>query len=288
MTHHILRPSIDEVAEAIAGYGIYAVQLNLESAGLDPLPESLDSATCRRIAAALNDRGIEVSAVSGTFNAIHPDLAQRQESIRRLGVLAARCRDLNTKVVTLCTGTRNPDHMWRHHPDNALPDAWADCVTTMRYLADHAERSDVTLAFEPETVNVVDSAHKAARLIDEVGSPRLRVCLDPANLFHPWTLPQMTAVLEEAGRLLGGKIALAHAKDVRLSDRDPNECVRPAAGTGVLDYATYARLLAAAGYDGALVMHSLSEAEVPAAKAHVERFFGSALDRRPPVPAGGG
>src|SRR6266498_797488 len=108
MTHHILRDSIDEVAEAIAGYGIHAVQLNLESAGLDPLPESLDSATCRRIAAAFDERGIEVSAVSGTFNAIHPELAQRQESVRRLGLLAAHCADLNTRIITLCTGTRNP------------------------------------------------------------------------------------------------------------------------------------------------------------------------------------
>ena len=277
MTHHILRPSVGEVAAAIAGYGIHAVQLNLESAGLDPLPASLDSATCRHIAAAFNSRGIEISAVSGTFNAIHPDDTRRIEGIRRLGVLAAHCGDLNTRVIALCTGTRNPDHMWRHHPDNALPDAWTDCVTTMRYLADHAERRDVTLAFEPETVNVVGSAEKAARLIDEVGSPRLRVCLDPANLFYPWTLPQMTEVLERAFRLLAGKIALAHAKDVRLSDRDPNECVRPAAGTGVLDYATYARLLTGSGHDGALVMHSLAEAEVPAAKAHVERYFGAAL-----------
>jgi sugar phosphate isomerase/epimerase len=277
MTHHIPRPTVDEVAAAIAGYGIYAVQLNLESAGLDPLPKSLDSATCRRIAAAFVDRGIEIAAVSGTFNAIHPDRAEREEGIRRLGLLAARCADLNTRVITLCTGTRNPDHMWRHHPDNAKADAWRDCLETLQALAKHAERHDVTLAFEPETVNVVDSAAKASVMMEEVGSPRVQVCLDPANLFHPAMLPQMREVLERAFRILSGRIALAHAKDVRLSDRDPDECVRPAAGTGVLDYATYARLLTASGYSGALVMHSLSEAEVPAAKAHVERYFGSAL-----------
>jgi sugar phosphate isomerase/epimerase len=134
----------------------------------------------------------------------------------------------------------------------------------------------VTMAFEPEVVNVVDTAEKAARLIDEVGSSRLRVVLDPANLFHPATLPRMQAVLEEAFALVGGRIALAHAKDVRLAE-DGGECVRPAAGTGQLDYATYARLLQACGYDGALVMHSLEEAEIPASKAYVERYFGAAL-----------
>jgi sugar phosphate isomerase/epimerase len=158
MTHHIHRPSIEEVAAAIAGFGLAAVQLNLESAGLDPLPATLDAVTCDRIRAALEAHGIEVGAVSGTFNAIHPDRALRRECIRRAGMLAARCRDLGTGVITLCTGTRNPTNMWRHHPDNALPDAWADCVETMRALAEHGERYDVTMAFEPEVVNVVDTA----------------------------------------------------------------------------------------------------------------------------------
>jgi len=273
MTHHVPRNSIEEVAAAIAGLGLTEVQLNLESAGLDPLPVELPAETCRRIGAAFARHGIAISAVSGTFNAIHPDLALRREETDRVGLLAARCHDLGTGVITLCTGTRNPNHMWRRHPDNTLPDAWADCVQTMRALAGYGEQEGVTMAFEPETVNVVDSASKAARLIDEVGSPRLRVVLDPSNLFYPHTLPHMREVLAEAFALLGDKIALAHAKDVRVSHQDPDECVRPAAGKGVLDYATYARLLAASPYDGAVVMHSLSEDEVPASKAYVEQFF---------------
>jgi sugar phosphate isomerase/epimerase len=273
MTHHVERPTIEEVAAAIARLGLRAVQLNLESAGLDPLPAALDPAECRRIAAALSTEGIRVAAVSGTFNAIHPDVSVRQESIRRTELLTSRCADLGTEVITLCTGTRNPDHMWRHHPGNDRPDAWADCVATMRTLAAIGEEHGVTMAFEPETVNVVNSAQKAARLIDEVGSDRLRVVLDPANLFYPQTLTQMQEVLEEAFALLRGRIALAHAKDVRISAAQPDECVRPAAGKGVLDYATYARLLGASGYDGALIMHSLSEAEVPGSKAYVERYF---------------
>jgi sugar phosphate isomerase/epimerase len=273
MTRHIERESVKEVAATVSAAGLTAVQLNLESAGLEPLPETLDAAVCRRISAAFAEQDIEVSAVSGTFNAIHPDLTYRQECVRRVGVLAARCRDLGTDVITLCTGTRNPHHMWRRHPDNALPDAWSDCVQTMRALATYGEEHGVTMAFEPETVNVVDTAEKAARLIAEVGSPRLQVVLDPANLFHPDTLPQMRSVLEEAFALLGNKIALAHAKDVRVSETVPSECVRPAAGQGVLDYATYARLLRASGYDGALIMHSLDEAEVPVSKAYVEGYL---------------
>lgn len=273
MTRVFPRASIEEVAGAIAAAGLACVQLNLEAAGLGSIPATLDGETCERIRVAFAARGLTISAVSGTFNAIDPDVTRRRECIRRLGILAAHCRPLGTDAITLCTGTRDRGDMWRFHPNNARPDAWSDCVETMRALVEHAERYDVMLAFEPEVVNVVDSAERAARLIEKVGSPRLRVVMDPANSFRPPMLARMREVLEEAFALLGSHIALAHAKDVRPPAPGSDECTRPAAGTGVLDYATYARHLRASGYDGGLIMHSLDEAEVPTSKAYVERYF---------------
>lgn len=275
MTSVLPRPTIEDVAEAVRAAGLAAVQLNLDSAGLEPLPESLDAATARRIGAGFTERGIQVSALSGTFNAIHPDREWRSECVRRVGRLAERCGDLGTRVITLCTGTRNPASMWRHHPENARPEAWAEMVETMRALVAHAEPHGVDLAFEPEVVNVVDTAEKAERLIAEVGSPHLRLVMDPANYFHPEMLPRMREVLEEVFARVGRFIALAHAKDVRPPEPGRDECVRPAAGTGVLDYALYLNLLREAGYTGGLIMHSLSEAELPASKAYVESYLRS-------------
>ncbi len=270
---HLLRPRIEEVAQAVRAAGLSAVQLGLDSAGLEPLPAELDQPTARRIGEALAREGVEVAAVSGTFNAIDPDRGLRSEYIRRVGILAEHCQELGTRVITLCTGTRHRTNMWRHHPDNARAEAWAEMVETMRALVRHAEANDVDLAFEPEVVNVVDTAEKAERLIAEVGSPRLRLVMDPANYFHPDMLPRMTEVLEDVFNRVGRFIALAHAKDVRPPAPGQDECTRPAAGTGVLDYATYIRLLRASGYSGALIMHSLSEAEIPASKAYVESYL---------------
>lgn len=273
MTSVLPRPTIEAVAEAIRAAGLTAVQLNLESAGLEALPAALDADTARRIGAAFADRGIEVSAVSGTFNAIHPDSAWRAECVQRVGRLAERCALLGTRVITLCTGTRNPDSMWRHHPENAHPRAWVELLETMITLVEHAEAHEVDLAFEPEVVNVVDTAAKAGRLIAEVGSPRLRLVMDPANYFHPEMLPRMREVLEDVFARVGHSIALAHAKDVRPPEPGRDECVRPAAGTGVLDYALYLNLLRESGYTGGLIMHSLSEAELPASQAYVESYL---------------
>ena len=45
------------------------------------------------------------------------------------------------------------------------------------------------LAFEPEHNNVVNSARRARRLIDDLGSPALKVLMDGANIFDAaiWT-----------------------------------------------------------------------------------------------------
>jgi sugar phosphate isomerase/epimerase len=273
MTTVLPRPTIEAVAEAVLTAGLAAVQLNLDSAGLEALPAELEEGTARRIGDAFARQGIEVAAVSGTFNAIHPDRTWRAECVRRVGLLASRCKALGTRVITLCTGTRNPDSMWRFHPDNSRPEAWAEMVETLRALVSHAEAHDVDLAFEPEVVNVVDTAEKAERLLEEIGSPRLRLVMDPANYFHPEMLPHMQEVLEQVFDRVGRFIALAHAKDVRPPEPGGSECIRPAAGTGLLDYTAYLRVLREAGYDGALIMHSLTEAQLPASQAYVERFL---------------
>lgn len=276
MTTVLPRPTIEEVARAVRAADLSAVQLNMDSAGLEPLPPEIDEGTARRIGEAFAREGIAVAAVSGTFNAIDPDRAWRAECIRRVGVLAEQCGRLGTSVITLCTGTRHPTNMWRFHPDNARPEAWAEMVETMAVLARHGERTGVDVAFEPEVVNIVDTAEKAERLIAEVGSPRLRLVMDPANYFHPDMLPRMAEVLEEVFARVGRFIVLAHAKDVRPPAPGQEECTRPAAGTGVLDYPTYLRLLRASGYDGGLIMHSLSEAELPASRAYVQPYLGAA------------
>ena len=106
--------------------------------------------------------------------------------------------------------------------------------------------------------NVVDTAAKARRLLDEIGSARLKVVLDGANLFHAGELQKMRAILEEAFALLGGDIALAHAKDLRRDGAAGDA----AAGTGQLDYDLYMALLRGAGYRGPLILHALAEAQV--------------------------
>ena len=252
------RPTLAGVLDAVAAHGLQHVQFNLDCAGLEPMPDVIDESTCDVIRQALAARGIEMAAISGTFNMIDPDLYQRQLGLQRLRVLAAACARLGTHVITLCTGTRDPVSMWRRHPDNDSAEAWQEMLASMHVAAEIAAEFNVTMGFEPEVSNVVDSARKGRRLLDTIQSPHLKVVMDGANVFHAGELSKMHAVLDETFDLLGNDIVLAHAKDISQD----GEAGHDAAGTGLLDYDYYLALLQRAGYTGPLILHSLSEAQV--------------------------
>jgi sugar phosphate isomerase/epimerase len=261
------RLSVEENLDAVHAHGFQCVQYNLVCAGLPTLPETLDTALCDRIRQALAQRSLSMAAVSGTFNIIDPDAEQRQKCFRRLQTLAEACHQLGTSVVTICTGTCDPDNMWRRHPDNDQPDTWSRLLRSMRDVAAIGQRTGVTMAFEPEVNNVVDTARKGRQLLDDIASPHLKVIMDGANLFHAGELSRMHDILGEAFELLGSDIVLAHAKDL---NRDGDAGDR-AAGTGVLDYDFYLSQLQAVGFSGPLVTHGLTEDQVPAVVAFLSR-----------------
>jgi sugar phosphate isomerase/epimerase len=265
--------------DAVKACGLDCVQVSLDCAGLPAMPETIAPDVAARIRRAAADRAITIASVQGTFNMSHPDAAERRDGLRRLRVLAEACPQLGTSKVHICTGTRDRNNMWRPHPDNALPASWRDMAACVREATDIARQAGVVLAFEPEVNNVVDSAQKARRLLDEIGSPFLKVTFDAANLFHAGELPRMKEILDEAFALVGKDVVLAHAKDL---DHDGDAGHRPA-GHGKLDYDRYVALLHRFGFLGPLLLHGLSEAQVPGCVA----FLRDKIARLTPPASGG-
>lgn len=253
-----VRPSLAETLDAVAAHGLDCVQFNYACAGLPSLPERIAPELAAQIGREARQRKMTIAAVSGTFNMIDPDSAKRQEGLRRLGEIAASCAGLGASLVTLCTGTRDPQNMWQHHPDNDSDQAWRELLDSMAAAVQTAEKHNVFLGIEPETANVVSSAKNARRLLDEMKSPHLKIVIDASNLFHPGGAVEEKDILAEAFDLLGPDIILAHAKDFRNAGQ--MEFVAP--GQGMLPWPKYLRLLRTAGYCGPLIMHSLAESEV--------------------------
>jgi sugar phosphate isomerase/epimerase len=254
------RPNLEAQLDAVKANGLECVQVGMECVGLASMPdatipnEAIDR--LRREAAA---RKIAIVALQGTFNMCHPDADERALGLRRLRVLAEACPRMGVPMIHICTGTRNRGSIWSGHPDNDTPEAWRDMTVCVREATRIAKQSGVVLGFEPEVNNVVDSAEKARRLLDDIGSPHLKVAIDCANVFHAGQLAHMSEVLDHVFELIGKDIVMAHAKDV---DHDGDGGNLPA-GHGKLDYDRYLSLLHKSGFKGPLLLHSLSESQVP-------------------------
>jgi sugar phosphate isomerase/epimerase len=202
------------------------------------------------------------------FNMAHPDADHRVDGLRRLEAVATSARAMGADAVGLCTGTRSRRDMWRGHRDNTTAGAWRDLRETMDAALEIADRADVTLLVECEPANVVRDARAGRRLLDEVGHPRLRIVMDPANIVAGDRERPPAAVLDEAFGLLGPDIVAAHAKDIDGAGRF---C---ACGTGVVPWGRVVAGLRGVGFDGPLVLHSLVEAQVPSALATLRMALG--------------
>jgi sugar phosphate isomerase/epimerase len=269
------RPLVEEVFGAVAKHHLRCVQFNFACAGLPSLPDEVEPELAKRIRKSAAEHRIAITAVSGTFNMIHPDPKRRRDGLRKLGVIAAACDPIGATLVTLCTGTRDPEDMWRRHPDNDSPEAWRDLAISMTKALTIADKHNLTLGVEPETGNVVSSARHARRLLDEMKSPRLKIIMDAANLFHPGDLPRMNEILDEAFDLLGGDIALAHAKELGLDGHAGGLAL----GTGMLDWDRCLSLLRSARFDGPLIMHGFEERDVAASAKFLREKLASERKR---------
>ncbi|TSE09717.1 sugar phosphate isomerase/epimerase [Mesorhizobium intechi] len=243
------------VLAAVKQTGYETTQFNLACAGLPSMPDAVPVDAIASIRAAVQSSGVSLAALSGTYNMAHPDRAVRDDGLRRLGVVIETAASVGIPLVTLCTGSRNIADLWAYHPENATPSAWCDMAAEMGKALALAEDAGVDLGIEPEQANIVTSARDATRLIADMGSKRLKIVLDPANLFEYATRDEARAIVAAAIDEAADHIAMAHAKDRHGDGRFAT------AGQGIVDFPDFVTRLKAVGFDGALVTHGLSAKE---------------------------
>jgi len=259
----------DLVLSSAAGAGYTAVQYNMACSGLSSMPDEISAEVVQAIAQAAISNHLSITALSGTYNMIHPDLSIRSQGHRRLATLASAAAAMDTKLITLCTGTRDPIDQWHDHPDNRSADAWKDLLASIEIAIGIADQYDLYLGIEPELANVINSAVTARQLLDEIRSSRLKIVLDPANLFETASLESQRNIVSQAIDLLADSIIMGHAKDRTASG------TFTAAGHGVLDYLHYLACLKAAHFSGSLVTHGLSAEDAPG----VASFLTTAIEQ---------
>lgn len=262
------RPTLAATLDAVADHGLGWVQFDLESAGLtaphQSLPEAVPGKVARSIREETSRRGIRLASVSGTYNMAHPDPEVRERGLRGLRAVAGAGAAMDVRLITLCTGTRDPENMWRWHPDNTTPAARRDLLASMNAALEIAAGADMVLGIEPEPANIIANARLARTLLDELANPRLKIVFDPANILAGDRQRPPAEVLDEAFALLGADIVIAHGKDLDAAGEFR------AAGLGIVPWDHFLARFRDVGYTGPVILHSLTEADAPRAVAFLK------------------
>lgn len=227
---------LPELPAVMHAAGVTTTQWNFRTLGRPPIDPTVTHDDCAAIRETLRAGLVGIWGLSCTYNIADPDPAKREDQTVRALKQISYAPQLGAEVVTLCSGTRDPENMWRAHPDNSTPEAWNDAMTTLGRLAEQAGDSGILLGIEPEVNNIVVDADAAVRMLDQFGPDApLSIVLDPANLLTVDRLPQQADILTDAFRRLAPRVSALHAKDVVASGYS-------AAGAGGLDYELIARL----------------------------------------------
>ena len=259
---------LEEAARRIAADGIHGVVLDFAFADVKFDPSAPDWDKARLITSTLAKHNIKIVGLFGYYNVVDPDAARRQRGEERMQVLIENWKQFGCPVISTETGTFNDKSEWIESPENATEQGYQACRAALERLTKAAKKTGAVISIETYWRNVIDSIARAERVMRDV--PGLKLVMDPCNFYRKEDLSRMDPMLDEMFRLLGKKIVLAHAKDVKAS-ADGTDL--PASGKGVLDYPLYLHLLASLNRELCLVIEHLTLEDVPRARDYVLSQF---------------
>jgi sugar phosphate isomerase/epimerase len=117
----------------------------------------------------------------------------------------------------------------------------ARLVERLHQVLDYAARRGVILALEPHVFTILESPITTKQIIEEIGSPYLRVQFDISHF------DVLGYTIEETVPVLAPLAVHTHVKDQRGRAPD-HEFLIP--GEGLFDYVRYLKAMRQAGYDG--------------------------------------
>jgi len=259
---------LEEAARRIAADGFHGVVLEFGFADVRFDPWAPDWDKARPITRTLAKHNLKIAGLFGYYNVVDPDTARRHRGEQRMQVLIENWKQFDCPVISTETGTLNAKSEWLESPENASEAGYQSCRAALEKLTKAAKKHGAILSIEPYWRNVIDSIARADRVLRDV--PGLKLVMDPCNYYRKDELSQMDPMLEEMFRLLGKKIVLAHAKDVKAAAEGTD---LPASGQGVLNYPLFLRLLAGLNRELFLIIEHLTLDDVPRARDYVLSQF---------------
>jgi|YNPNPStandDraft_1061719.scaffolds.fasta_scaffold03112_9 sugar phosphate isomerase/epimerase len=262
-----IRPEQDvpRLFEQVADMGFGAVQAHF--------PAGCDAALARRARRAAARSGVEIVAVSGYANPLRPADAPMGFTQAALADLVALLPALDSRRVVTWSGTCAAS-LFEEDPENQGPAAWDTLRRAVDDLFPLLDANDAILVFEPFFAHVLDTPERIVAFCEEVGSPYVRVVLDPPNLLPPGMWQQQSELLPPLVAALAPYTGLIHLKDMRLRGAALD---LPGPGEGVLDYPTFLGAVIRAEISAPLVIEHVALERAARARRFVLAHLRSAV-----------
>ncbi|MCZ7649173.1 MAG: sugar phosphate isomerase/epimerase [Planctomycetota bacterium] len=229
------RESLEADLDRARTLGYEAIELVFSDAGQPGIDGS--NAQVDAVRKACDSRGLEICSIiavrKDAGSLLSPDPAQRQKRVAILERGLELAERLGVDGMLL--------HPGQLEPQDSYFRAWNDCRDALKGLASLAEKRQCSLCIENVWNKFILTPGEAVQFLDEVGSPRIGLYLDTANLIH-------FGFTEMWIRDIGRRIQKVHVKDylrkgaqwVQLMDGDCN-------------WPEIVKELRRIGFDGALV-----------------------------------
>jgi len=266
------RQVTDEHAARLKQLGLLGVTCLL------PQPETCTRQEMEHVRAVLGRAGV----VAAQANAQYERLIDPDDRLRAAGIkgLQAACRCaawLRADSVYVRPGSLNRAGHWTPHPENTSAETIERLVASLEQVVVVAEEERVTLAIEGHVVSTLDTAARVKLVLDAVGSPALRVNVDPVNFIPSIPLAfNNRAIIDDLFDTLGDHVVAAHIKDVVVEDRLVVHIAERPAGQGLLDMEYFLRRFEQTCPDGWVLIEHIPDEAVPDAAAAMRAAAGRA------------
>jgi len=203
-------------------------------------------------------------------NLLHPDEKTRQNNLKYVAEAFEACERVGCRSVTGITGSCGTEHYTLMHPDNWTRETWNLTINSIRQLFKDTSGYKTVWAMEACITTNIDTPIAHKRIMEDVGNPRFKICLDPTNMTSLGTYFHSTETLNDSFDLLGENIVNCHAKDFLMTTRMYVHIDEVPPGEGLQDYETYLVRLSRLNWPRTLMLEHFPAEKYPAAKAFIE------------------
>ncbi len=236
--HDTAKLSFEERLKAARDQGFSCIHLALSKiSGLPAGNEALTPGYASWLKRTLDRYDMDTAVLGCYLNLANPDPDKLSSFQKRYTAHLRFASLLGCGVVGTETGAPNLEY--KYEPACHTQEALDTFVEGLRPVVRDAERFGVRIAIEPVYKHIVWNGRAARYVLDQIGSPNLRIIFDPVNLLHPDNLDRREEVLSEAMELLRDEIDVIHLKDYQIQ-ADPETGEKKmkavACGLGEMDY----------------------------------------------------